>query len=167
MSHPCSTHYMLPMNWHHQKLTNHRLPIQCTKGDFNLISNEAHLGPLWTNIVKTELKSFIRKTYRSKHTFTNLFLHFSFEKWSKWTRTKSSTNQRPDYRGPSSYRPKLLLHENPLEINAFLSIWSRTIFEFIYASTCTLKRMYSHCKVRSYWWLACIHVLNDYTKYIY
>ena len=56
----------------------------------------------------------------------------------KWTRTKSSTNQRPDYRGPSSYRPKLLLHENPLEINGFLSIWTRTIFEFIYASTCNV-----------------------------
>ena len=54
----------------------------------------------------------------------------------KWTRTKSLTNQRPDYRGPSSYRQKLLLHENPLEINAFLSIWTRTIFEFIYALTC-------------------------------
>ena len=38
--------------------------------------------------------------------------------------------------GPSSYRPKLLLHENPLEINAFLSIWTRTIFEFIYALAC-------------------------------
>ena len=32
--------------------------------------------------------------------------------------------------------PKILLHENSLEINAFLSIWTRTIFEFIYASTC-------------------------------
>ena len=53
-----------------------------------------------------------------------------------WTRTKSLTNQRPDYRGPSSYRQKLLLHENPLEINTFLSIWTRTLFEFIYALTC-------------------------------
>ena len=39
---------------------------------------------------------------------------------------------------PSSYRPKLLLHENPLEINAYLSIWTRTIFEFIYAMACIL-----------------------------
>ncbi len=54
----------------------------------------------------------------------------------KWTRTKSSTNQRPDYRGPSSYRPRLLLHENGREINAFLSIWTRAIFEFIYALSC-------------------------------
>ena len=29
-----------------------------------------------------------------------------------------------------------LLHENPFEINAFLSIWTRTIFEFIYALAC-------------------------------
>jgi len=55
------------------------------------------------------------------------FLHFSFGKFFKWTRTKSSTNLRPDYRGPGSYRPWLFLHENPLEINAFLSIWTRTI----------------------------------------
>ena len=54
----------------------------------------------------------------------------------EWTRTKSSTSQRPDYRGLSSYRPRLLLHENLLEINAFSSIWTRTIFEFIYALIC-------------------------------
>ena len=45
--------------------------------------------------------------------------------------------------GSNSYRPKLLLHENPLEINAFLSIWTRTIFEFIYALTCTNKLLAS------------------------
>ena len=41
--------------------------------------------------------------------------------------------------GPSSYRPKLLLHEYPREKNAFLSIWTRTIFEFIYAMTCRYR----------------------------
>ena len=32
MLHRFSTHFMSPMNWHHQKLTNHRSPIRCTKG---------------------------------------------------------------------------------------------------------------------------------------
>ena len=37
--------------------------------------------------------------------------------------------------GPSSYKPKLSLHQNPRDINTILSIWTRTIFEFIYALT--------------------------------
>ena len=53
---------------------------------------------------------FIWTIFRMKNEGMNL---------PKWTRTKSSTNQRPDYRGPSSNRPKLLLHGNPPDINAF------------------------------------------------
>ena len=37
--------------------------------------------------------------------------------------------------GPSSYGPKLLLPVKPTRKNAFLSIWTRTIFEFISAMT--------------------------------
>ena len=48
--------------------------------------------------------------------------------------------------------PKLLLHENSLEINAFLSIWTRTIFEFIYASTCTVVKLYYFTWYVCIWW---------------
>ena len=58
---------------------------------------------------------------------------FSFE---KIVQMKSGQNHQPISNqitdGPSSYRPKLLLHENQFEIDAFFSIWTRTIFEFIY-----------------------------------
>jgi len=41
--------------------------------------------------------------------------------------------------GPSSYRPKWTLYQNQREVNGLLSIWTRTIFEFIYAWTCKVK----------------------------
>ena len=42
--------------------------------------------------------------------------------------------------------PKLLLHENLLEINAFLPIWTRTIFEFICSLTCRSVKYLYFCK---------------------
>ena len=70
--------------------------------------------------------------------------NFSNEKWrNEFALNELGPNHQPISdqinHGPSSYRPKLLLPGKPTRKNAFLSIWTRTIFEFIYAMTCTLK----------------------------
>ena len=67
--------------------------------------------------------------------------------------------------GPSSYRPKLKPHENPREINTFLLIWTRTIFEFIYALACTIIKLqnWSHSKLNFFFWKLIISLDNFFS----
>ena len=58
---------------------------------------------------------------------------------SIWTCTKSSTNQRPDYRWSKFLETEIIASSKTKRNKCFLSIWTRTIFEFNYASACTFQ----------------------------